>query len=140
MGSALYLWAGGGFVLGDSLEDKRQYPYQWLHWQPLVDLNSCDQNIIRSLLLPLCRVRHCKKCCFRKTPSYTLDEGHGAPVSATVMVWSSHRVDLFNVVDLSTPLANLGTAQLNVQVCKFLRSNVACGSGDGVLRLWSFHR
>ena len=57
-----------------------------------------------------------------------------------LVVWSSHRIDLFSIADLRRPLATIQPAgRLSVRVCKLLPNRaIACGASDGALRMWRF--
>ena len=57
-----------------------------------------------------------------------------------LVVWSSHRIDLFSIADLRRPLSTVQAAgRLSVRVCKLLPNcSIACGASDGALRMWRF--
>ena len=57
-----------------------------------------------------------------------------------LVVWSSYQVHLFNVSDLTSPLAKVGDMRSDVRSCKTMsHCSVAVGGGDGALRVWSIN-
>jgi hypothetical protein len=52
--------------------------------------------------------------------------------------WTTHRIDLFLISDLSSPLSTFEDAHTGVRVVKVLNGNVCIGFNEGAVRVWSF--